>query len=528
MKKTVLKTLKCGALLLLGALSAFVAFRAYVAWRSPPLALWHTFVPAEMTARDMDAADWEGYLRHEAGIFAAVRAQVTEKLPPEDRVEGNRFYEGARIYPDRFRENWNRSYLMLPDGPPAGAVVLLHGLTDAPYSLRHVARMYRDRGYLALGIRLPGHGTVPAGLTRVAWEDWMAATRLAVREAEKRVGCDLPLHIVGFSNGGALAMKYALDALEDPSLPRADRLILFSPMVGITRFARFAGIAALPALFPAFAKSAWLDVLPEFNPFKYNSFPVNGARQSYRLTAALQKQIQHLAGGEVFSQLPPVLTFQSVMDSTVSTPAIFYALYAYLPENGSEMVLFDINRATIFGPLMRRASTVVLSRVVPPFPLQYDLSIVGNAWNDGSYLVGAISRTVRAGKSDEAVRDLGLEYPSQIFSLSHVGVPFPMDDSLYGMDPVSGGEAEFGVRLGRLSARGERGTLAVNIDTLARTSSNPFYPYVAERIAAALDDPAPKRISPAYNPPGVPADVYFEEIKKFIQEPVEEKNYETP
>ena len=58
----------------------------------------------------------------------------------------------------------------------APAVVLLHGLTDAPYSLRHVGRFYRAHGYVAIGLRLPGHGTVPAALTDVTWEDWMAAT----------------------------------------------------------------------------------------------------------------------------------------------------------------------------------------------------------------------------------------------------------------------------------------------------------------------------------------------------------------
>lgn len=58
-------------------------------------------------------------------------------------------------------------------------------------------------------IRLPGHGTVPAGLTNVEWEDWVAATHLAVREARRRSFPELPLHIIGFSNGGALAMKYA-------------------------------------------------------------------------------------------------------------------------------------------------------------------------------------------------------------------------------------------------------------------------------------------------------------------------------
>jgi hypothetical protein len=43
--------------------------------------------------------------------------------------------------------------------------------------------------------------------------------------------------------------------------------------------------------------------------------------------------------------LPPVLTFQSVIDFTVSTPAIVRRLYASLPDNGgSELVLFDVNR----------------------------------------------------------------------------------------------------------------------------------------------------------------------------------------
>ena len=166
--------------------------------------------------------------------------------------------------------------MLEPDGTPAGAVVFLHGLTDSPYSLRHIARRYREHGYVSIAIRLPAHGTVPGALTGVEWQDWMAATRLAVREARRRIGPSLPLHMIGFSNGGALALKYALDALEDPRLTRPDRLVLIAPMIGITRFARFVGLAGLPALLPAFAKAAWLSVVPEFNPFKYNSFPVNG------------------------------------------------------------------------------------------------------------------------------------------------------------------------------------------------------------------------------------------------------------
>ena len=85
---------------------------------------------------------------------------------------------------------------------------------------------------------------------------WLAATRLAVREATRLTGNNVPLHLVGYSNGGALAMKYALDALEDPALRKPQQMILLSPMIGVTSFARFAGFAGLPALLPPFAKAA--------------------------------------------------------------------------------------------------------------------------------------------------------------------------------------------------------------------------------------------------------------------------------
>src|SRR6516162_3921053 len=154
---------------------------------------------------------------------------------------------GASISPrmTAFSQDFNRSYVLEPDRVPAGAVVLLHGLTDSPYSQRHIARAYRDRGFVAIVIRLPAHGTVPAALTDVEWEDWSAATRLAVREARRRIVPSAPLHLVGFSNGGALAFKYALDAIGDPQQARPDRLVLISPMIGITRLARFAGLAGL-------------------------------------------------------------------------------------------------------------------------------------------------------------------------------------------------------------------------------------------------------------------------------------------
>ena len=71
-------------------------------------------------------------------------------------------------------------------------------------------------------------------------------------------------------------------------------------------------------------------MVPEFNPFKYNSFQVNGARQSYLVTQARQEQITRLAGAICLDRLAPVLTFQSAIGFTVSTRAIVSASYALL------------------------------------------------------------------------------------------------------------------------------------------------------------------------------------------------------
>lgn len=481
MRPIMVKGVQYGLVVLSAMALTLLAVRAYDSQRGAPLEPWHRYVPHELSVEDLDTADWEGYLKAEASIFQSLRADITQKLEQEDRIPVNRYFDGSPVYPGRFEQDWNRSYVLEPEGPPLGAVVFLHGLTDSPYSLRHIARLYRDRGYVAVAIRLPGHGTVPGALTRVKWEEWLAATRLAVREAKRLTARSSPLHIVGFSNGGALALKYALDALGDGALARPDRLVLISPMIGLTSFARFAGLAGLPAILPPFAKAAWLSVLPEFNPFKYNSFPINRARQAHQLTVALQERIARYAREGRLDQLPKVLTFQSVMDFTVTTQAVVSALYVHLPPNGSELVLFDLNRAAKLSPLLRSEAETLLERMLPPLPRPFRTTIVTNA-NPGT--VEVIEQVIETGQAKEQSRPLGLFYPADIYSLSHVALPFPPSDALYGMQPDSA--ENFGINLGMIAARGERGALIVSLDALLRISSNPFFPYLASRIEESI------------------------------------------
>ena len=448
--------------------------------RGPPLELWHTVIPDEPRAAAIDRMDWAEWLAAEEAVFATVRREVVEKLPGSARRDDNRYFEDSPVHPARFDRDWNRSYVLEPERAPRGAVVLLHGLTDSPYTLRHVAALYRDRGFVAIGLRVPAHGTVPAALTDTVWEDWAAATRLAMREARRRAGEGAPVHIVGFSNGGALALMHALAAVDDPALVAPEAIVLISPMVGITAFARFAGLAGLPAFLPAFAKAAWLSRLPEFNPFKYTSFPVNAARQTHRLTQALQARIRDHAEDGRIARLPPVLAFQSMVDFTVSTRAVVTALFAHLPENGSELVLFDRNRASRLGPLLRPAYDTFVDRIVPAAPRPWRFVLVTSA--EGS--AAAVARITDAGTTGERIVPLAASYPRDVFSLSHVALPFPVSDPLYGAAPEPPGA--YGVELGTLSARGEVGVLIVSLDTLARMSWNPFHDEMMARIAALI------------------------------------------
>jgi len=184
-RRRIFKLMKWGVVVFGVGLFTLLGIRIYDSQNGPPLEPWHTYIPHELSPDELDHAGWGDYLKAEDVIFDRLRKEVTQKLAPGERTPINRYFDGSPIYPGHFAQDWNRSYVMEPASAPIGAAVFLHGLTDSPYSLRHIAQHYRDAGYVSIAIRLPGHGTVPGALTTVEWQDWMAATRLAIREARR-------------------------------------------------------------------------------------------------------------------------------------------------------------------------------------------------------------------------------------------------------------------------------------------------------------------------------------------------------
>ncbi len=69
--------------------------------------------------------------------------------------------------------------------------------------------------------------------------------------------------------------------------------------------------------------------------------------------------------------------------------------------------------------------------------------------------------------------------------LSHVALPFPPDDPLYGQRPTGNKDVLF---LGQMAIQGERGLLKLSSDWLLRLKYNPFYDYLERRVLEWVTD----------------------------------------
>jgi alpha-beta hydrolase superfamily lysophospholipase len=450
---------------------------------TPNLAPWHTAeLDGEFRAKDVTADfDWNDYLRLEEELFRELEVQVVEISADLAHPIWNRFAPGGGNNPTTFPVNWNRSYELKADGATGGAL-LIHGLTDSPYSLRRPAEILHERGFHVVGLRLPGHGTVPSALKDASVADWRAAVSVAVRHLQETVGDSSPLWLVGYSNGGALALDLTLDSLNDQELRVPDRVVLFSPAVGITRAAVLARMHHVLSFLPYYEKLAWNSVLPEYDPFKYNSFPTDAGYETHVLTRSVRSRLEELQKRGATADFPPVLTFMSLADATVHVEAVVSGLYDRLGRPADELVVFDVNYESGMRGFFRADPAKRLQTLVDRETTPYRLTVISNRADDS---LAVVERTRPAGETGFEITDLGMEWPPGVYSLSHVAVQFPPDDPVYGFRPGEGGH---GLQLGALEPRGERGLLSVSVAQLTRLRSNPFFPYVEARLWELIPD----------------------------------------
>ncbi|MEE8118220.1 MAG: alpha/beta hydrolase, partial [Gammaproteobacteria bacterium] len=157
------------------------AVRAVDSTRKPDLMPWHAAqFDQEFRAKSETNDDWQNYLELETRVFKELDAKVMQRVPENAHFSYNRYSKRSRTNPTQFQINWNRSFEMRPRSEPIGTAILVHGLTDSPYSVRATAEILLEEGFYVIGPRMPGHGTAPSGLLTASWKDWAAVVRLAV------------------------------------------------------------------------------------------------------------------------------------------------------------------------------------------------------------------------------------------------------------------------------------------------------------------------------------------------------------
>jgi carboxylesterase len=168
----------------------------------------------------------------------------------------------------------NLPFLLQPAERAAAAVLLVHGFTASPWEMRRFGEELAAAGFVALGVRLPGHGSSAEDLSERRWEEWLEAVergwRLLAAEGRRVYG-------VGQSTGALLLLALAAErplsglVLLSPYLRLRHRL---APLAGVLRFLR------------RFQRH---EVRVELAPFYYDRRPVSGVYQLSRLARRVRR-----------------------------------------------------------------------------------------------------------------------------------------------------------------------------------------------------------------------------------------------
>ncbi len=479
LKAVTLKTIQVVVSSLIGATILYI----YLMNNRPDLNLWHTVhLDEEFTVQHQaHIKTFDDYLALENTLFSQLEHEVYQLTSSSPRNALNRFDSGSLADPVNYPKNWNRSFILKPE-QPRGGVLLVHGLSDSPYSLRKLANTLFSQGYYVLGLRMPGHGTAPSGLIHASWQDMAAAVKLAAHHVSQNIADEAPISIVGYSMGAAQAVNYSLTALRDRTLPQVNTLALISPAIGVSSVASLAVWQSRLSVIPGLEKLAWNSIGPEYDPYKYNSFAVNAGDQMYRLTQAINEQLLQLNNAGQNGEFPRTIALMSVIDATVSTQAVVNNLFDQIDNPDNELVIFDINRNESYTPFIKKDPIEDYGHLLDNGTLKFNLTLYSDQSTDTDQLVA--HKWLRS-EQESTFAPTDMIWPRHVYSLSHVALPFAPTDSFYGSIP----ENSNGLQIGRLETKGEKGLLNISASDMLRLRYNPFYNTLQQKIIEFIEKP---------------------------------------
>lgn len=234
------------------------------------------------------------------------------------------------------------------DGGEVG-VLLCHGFTGSPASMRPWADHLAARDYSVELPRLPGHGTTWQDMNLTRWPDWYRRVERSLLELAER--CPVVV-VAGLSMGGCLALRLAQEhgplvqglVLVNPAVASADRRLLALPLLRHLR-------PSVEAIGGDIAK-------PGQNELAYDRTPL----QALHSQTKMWKLVLH----DLAKITQPVLLYRSTNDHVVDATSAPLILSGVSSTDVTEVVLhrsYHVATLDYDAPAIFEGSTAFVERV---------------------------------------------------------------------------------------------------------------------------------------------------------------------
>ncbi len=237
------------------------------------------------------------------------------------------------------------------DGDDVG-VLLLHGFTGSPASMKPWGHALADEGFTVRVPRLPGHGTRWQDANLTTWHDWYAEAERNLLELRAR---SRHVFVMGLSMGGSLTLRLAETHGDD-----IDGIVLVNPAVHTERWDRH----LLPLLqrvvgsFPGISNDI---AKPGQDEVAYDKIPLKAAHSLAELWRETKADLGRVT--------QPMLLLRSAVDHVVEPSNAAYILEHVSSMDTEEVVLPDSYHVATLdhdAPVIVRDSISFVRRLTGP------------------------------------------------------------------------------------------------------------------------------------------------------------------
>jgi carboxylesterase len=231
----------------------------------------------------------------------------------------------------------------------AVGILLSHGFTGSPKSMRPFGEHLAAEGYGVAVPRLPGHGTSWQEMNKTGWQDWYAVLDNELERLRKEHD---QVFLIGLSMGGCLVLRLAEQHGTDVS-----GLVLINPSVR-TDDKRLVVLPVLSRLVPSFPGISNDIKKPGADEGAYDRMPL---RALHSLS-----QLWQVTRADLAKVTQPVLMFRSTVDHVVEPSSGRTVLSSISSRDVTETLLEDSYHVATLdndAPRIFADSTAFISRL---------------------------------------------------------------------------------------------------------------------------------------------------------------------